>query len=247
MEHHQDLEASRPGEWGRLEDTDPHVIEGLAARRRLCQNPWRRLVVLGDTSGIRPDVVTPGYRRTAWPVRLATELRRGDRQLALRNLSRRGVRSSRVRVQQMPAALEFRPDLAALACGSTDVVDPGFDVDLFEGEIVRMVMGLRQFGADVVLVSPFAVGRSGERPELADALRRRARLLARCTAMVAGRFGAMHVDLTQHPAVQEHQRQPALVATEPGQLSSRLHAVLAAQMLCALAAHSYRSAPRKAV
>jgi hypothetical protein len=185
--------------------------------------PWRRLVVLGD--GLARS--SPGRSaQRGWPAALAAALahRRGG-DLAFRNLARRGACCAQIRVRQLQPALDFAPDLVVLAYGLDDPLRPAFDLDVAEGEIARLLTGLRQADADLVVVSPFdavagpfdavagpfdavagSLDAAGSDPvprTLPVRQRRRAHAVSEHVASLARRHGALHIDLRSRPAVSD--------------------------------------------
>ena len=120
-------------------------------------NPaWRRYVALGDsfTEGLSdPDPQRPGAYR-GWADRLAGHLAaaaEGDVEYA--NLAVRGRLVGQVLDEQLPVALDARPDLVSLVAGGNDLLRPGGDPDTLADALDRAVARLRSAGADVLLAT----------------------------------------------------------------------------------------------
>jgi lysophospholipase L1-like esterase len=121
-----------------------------------CNPAWRRYVALGDsfTEGLSdPDPQRPGAYR-GWADRLAGHLAaaaEGDVEYA--NLAVRGRLVGQVLDEQLPVALDARPDLVSLVAGGNDLLRPGGDPDTLADALDRAVARLRSAGADVLLAT----------------------------------------------------------------------------------------------
>lgn len=191
----------------------------------LAHAPWRRLVALGDSvaEGIGDPV--DGYPAGGWLEIVAAAL--GPR-IAFLNLGRRGLRAAEVREQQLAPALAYRPDLAVVAAGGNDLLDPAFDGRAVQAELDAMVRALRAAGAEVITIGLFDITRSTRVPEpLRTWLGDRLLELSARTEIVAGRHGALHVDCTPHPAAADD----AIYSADGMHLNARGHAIAAAETL----------------
>ncbi|WP_424217665.1 GDSL-type esterase/lipase family protein (plasmid) [Streptomyces sp. BI20] len=179
---------------------DPYRIDPEAAAELLAPAPWGRFVVLGDGFARGADTAR-GRAGGPWADRVATALRATRPDLAYVNLARRDAVAAHVRAGQLGRALAFRADLAAVAAGGSDVLRDSFDADVTEAELARIVGPLRDAGVEVALLSPFAAHRApAGQPAPADLRQGRLRLLAERVRGLALRTGAVHVDLSVHPA-----------------------------------------------
>ncbi|UOY03417.1 SGNH/GDSL hydrolase family protein [Blastococcus sp. PRF04-17] len=120
-------------------------------------SPWRRYVALGDsfTEGLNdPAPERPGEFR-GWADRLAGHLAAaaGDDDLEYANLAIRGRLLRQVVEEQVPVALEARPDLVSLIAGGNDLMRPGADPDELAATLESAVVRLRAAGADVLLAT----------------------------------------------------------------------------------------------
>ena len=112
---------------------------------------YESYVALGDsfTEGLN-DALPDGTFR-GWADRLA-ELLAGDRPgFQYANLALRGKMLAEIVEEQIPVALELRPDLVTLCAGGNDVIVPGTDVDEIAAKVDTAVGALREAGIEVLL------------------------------------------------------------------------------------------------
>jgi lysophospholipase L1-like esterase len=182
------------------EAADPHCLRAGEAARLLAGHPWRRFVVLGDSIAEGMGEPTPGYSPLPWADRIAEELRGRQPDLAYLNLGRRFTPAAVVLEQQLGPALEFEPDLALVACGGYDMLQPSYDPPAVDEHMRTIVAALRESGAEVVTTGMFDGSRSPRVPEaFRPVFSRRLRTLADLTAALAADLGTLHVDLSSHP------------------------------------------------
>ncbi|MFE5796853.1 SGNH/GDSL hydrolase family protein [Streptomyces sp. NPDC056503] len=213
------------------ERRDPYSIAPGMAAELLAQAPWRRFVVLGDGFAEGPGEPCEGYADAPWAHCVAAALRSAHPDLAYLNLAQRDPIAAEVRARQLGKALTFQPDLAAVAAGGSDVLRDSFDADATEAELARIIAPLRDAGVDVVVLAPFGRGSTGTAPK--DVLRRRLRLLAERTYDLALRNGAIHVDLSAHPADAD----PGIFGADGWRVNARGHAIAAAATIRRLGVH----------
>ncbi|MCK2221610.1 SGNH/GDSL hydrolase family protein [Actinomadura sp. ATCC 31491] len=120
---------------------------------------YTRYVALGDsqTEGLGDGDDVRGHR--GWADRLAERLAAASPGLLYANLAVRGRTAERIRDEQLPAALELRPDLATVMAGMNDVIRPGFDAGRVAGALEDMYAALTAAGARVVGVTFPDIGR----------------------------------------------------------------------------------------
>ncbi|MFF4190698.1 SGNH/GDSL hydrolase family protein [Nonomuraea sp. NPDC001831] len=120
---------------------------------------FTRYVALGDsqTEGLGDGDDVLGHR--GWADRLAEHLARGNPGLLYANLAVRGRVAAEIRAEQLPAALELRPDLATVMAGMNDVIRPGFDAAAVAADLEHMFAALTGAGARVVTVTFPDIGR----------------------------------------------------------------------------------------
>ena len=115
---------------------------------------YRRYVALGDsqTEGLN-DLDCSGLLR-GWADRFAEHLARTTSpELTYANLAVRGCRARHVRVNQLPAALELRPDLATVVVGMNDLLRHDYDIEATVADVEVSVSALREQGAEVATMS----------------------------------------------------------------------------------------------
>ncbi|MEU2610072.1 SGNH/GDSL hydrolase family protein [Micromonospora sp. NPDC007271] len=216
------------------EATDPHCLRDGESAELLRGHPWRRFVVLGDSVAEGLCEPVEGYPDLQWADRIAAELRTVQPELAYLNLGRRGLRAYEVRAAQLAPALAFGPDLALVVCGGNDAFRPAYDPEAVDAELAEMITALRAAGADVITVGMFDVSHSPAVPAaLRVGLGERMRRLSAHTAQMAERLGALHVHLTDHPAVAD----PSLYSSDGRHGSARSDAIATAETLRRLGAH----------
>ena len=137
------------------EAADPYCLREGEAERLLAGHPWRRFVVLGDSIAEGVGESAPGYADEPWCDRIAAALRAGQPGLEYLNLGTRNTPAAQVRATQLPSALAFAPDLALVACGGYDILQPVYDPAAIAAEIRAIVAALAAAGATVVTVGLF--------------------------------------------------------------------------------------------
>ncbi|WP_329570940.1 SGNH/GDSL hydrolase family protein [Kitasatospora sp. NBC_01266] len=208
------------------EADDPYCLAAAEAARLLAEHPWRRFAVLGDSVAEGLGEPTPGYPTQPWAERIGLELRLVEPQLVYLNLGWRNTPAAKVRATQLPEALAFRPDLALVACGGFDLLRPVYDAEAVTGELRTIVGTLRGQGTEVLTVGMFDGSLSPLVPEQFRAtLRERLHGLSERTADLAAELGAMHVDLTSHPASVRRD----IYSSDGRHGSGRSHAIAAAE------------------
>jgi lysophospholipase L1-like esterase len=139
---------------------------------------WRRFVALGDsfTEGLMDDV-GPDGRHLGWADRVAQSL--ADRARAdgaagidYANLAVRGRLVRQAIAEQVPVAVDLRPDLASIAVGVNDSLRRRFELDPLATALENGVRELRVHGSDVLL---FAFGDPARRSRAMAPVRERIR------------------------------------------------------------------------
>jgi lysophospholipase L1-like esterase len=217
-----------------VEAADPYCLRPGEAAALLAGHPWRRFAVLGDSVAEGLFGPTPGYQPLGWADRVAAELTEQQPRLRYRNLGRRNLRAAQVRATQLDEALRFAPDLAVVACGANDAIDPRYRPGVVDGELTAMIRALRAAGADVVTLGILVLDAYPGLPAVIRAgVPGRLRLLREHTAAVAAGTGAIHVNLAGHPA----ERDPDMLGEDGVHGSGRSHAISAAETIRRLGAH----------
>jgi lysophospholipase L1-like esterase len=149
-------------------------------------------VALGDsfTEGLEDARPDGSYR--GWADLVAEALAADQPDLRYANLAVRGRLMSQILAEQVPRALEMRPDLVSVVGGVNDLLRPGFDAARLHRRLDDAVARLRAGGADVLLV--VGVNPTVRSKALAR-LMPRVRALNSAVADVAQRHACLQVDL----------------------------------------------------
>jgi lysophospholipase L1-like esterase len=191
---------------------------------------WLRYAALGDslTEGMcDPAPAGAQHPWRGWADRVAQALAiraaASGESFEYANLAIRGRLLRQIVDQQVPAALELRPDLVSIVGGGNDVLRPGVDVDdvtaLLEGAVAR----LRATGATVLMSTSYD-------PRHAPLVRRTRSLAAVFAANVwsiARRQGALVLDLWGMSVLQD----PRMWAQDRIHLTADGHRRVAGQVL----------------
>jgi lysophospholipase L1-like esterase len=148
-------------------------------------------VALGDsfTEGLndaRPDGTFRG-----WADRLAEILADGRAGFRYANLALRGKMLAEVVEEQLPVALDIRPDLVTLCAGGNDIIVPGADVDAVADRFEAAVAQLRAAGINVVIFT----GPDTKQVSVMNILRGKVGIYNAHLWAIADRYGAKVVDL----------------------------------------------------
>lgn len=124
---------------------DIDLTGGRPARR------YRNFVAVGDsfTEGLSDPGANGAYR--GWADRVAERLAALEPGFRYANLAVRGKLLDQIVREQVPAAVEMKPDLISFCGGNNDLLRPGTDPDKLAKTLVRAVRELRATGAEVVL------------------------------------------------------------------------------------------------
>jgi lysophospholipase L1-like esterase len=160
-------------------------------------------LALGDsfTEGME-DVRGTDGRHRGWADRVAASLAAVDPGLTYANLAIRGRLLDEAIDEQLPLALEWRPDLVSFHAGGNDVLRPTADVDGVGARYDAAVGTLRAAGLRVLLCT--VIERAGRGGRLADGLAARFAALNVHIRASAARHGALLVDLGAVRALQDH-------------------------------------------
>src|SRR5690606_21088723 len=213
------------GEAMRLHHYDRHLVvrsvtRPLAPAVAIERPRWRRFIALGDslTEGLcDTSRMMDGHYR-GWADRLATMLAESEGgDFLYANLAVRSRRMRDLAAEQVPAALELKPDLVAIFMGSNDLVSHAAEPARLARELEGNVRALRASGADVLLVTPFLPRRAAARP-----FARRFARFAHEMRRVARETGAYLVDVGALPELTGLE----MFADDKVHLASRGHRLL---------------------
>ncbi|GAA1947775.1 GDSL-type esterase/lipase family protein [Microbacterium deminutum] len=187
------------------------------------QPRWARYIALGDsiTEGLCDRSRVPDDEYRGWADRLAMLLayaRTGGERFRYANLAVRSRRVRHVLEEQIPKAIELRPDLVSVLIGANDLVKWNADPRRLADSLADGIRTLRAAGCDVLLVTPFL-----PRRRIARLLARRFAAYSAHLRAIAAETGAMLLDLEAHPAIGE----PELWADDAVHLRTQGHRLLA--------------------
>ena len=155
-----------------------------------------RIVTLGDSITMGMGDPAPGGGWRGWAQYLAAGL--ADPQL--HNLAVRGAQAKHVERDQLPAALELRPDIASVVVGINDTLRAGFDPVRTGQATARTVAALTASGATVLTMRlPDPAQMFGLPTGLARPLTRRMRAVNAELDKIAAHFGTLHWDASSDP------------------------------------------------
>ncbi|HEY2490965.1 MAG TPA: SGNH/GDSL hydrolase family protein [Streptosporangiaceae bacterium] len=207
-----------------------------------------RFVALGDsiTLGIGDPVRTPGAPGDAeapgragrrgwrgWAALLAEGLPEAE----LHNLAGNGARIADVERDQLPRALQLRPDVASVVAGVNDTLRPNFDPAQIAAAAAHTVGALRAADVAVLTMRLPDPGRMLGMPGvLARPLARRAHEINLVMDAVAERFGTLHFDAAGDPEAYS----PGMWAADRLHPSERGHRLIARRFHALLAAAGHQ-------
>ncbi len=163
-----------------------------------------------------------------WAVLLADSLPGS----ALHNVAGNGACMADLEHDQLPRALQLRPDIASVVIGVNDTLRPNFDPDRIAAAAAHTIGALRAAGADVLTMRLPDPGRMLGMPGvLARPLARRAHQVNEVMDQVAERFGTLHFDAARDEAAYDT-RMWAVDRLHPSErghrlIARRFHALLA--------------------
>ncbi|MGC5360871.1 SGNH/GDSL hydrolase family protein [Streptomyces sp. DT24] len=228
----------------RAERVDPYCLEEGEADRLLAGHPWRRFVAFGDSVAEGLGDPVPGYLDQPWADRLAATLQQHASGMAYRNMGRRNTRAALVRSTQLAKVLDFRPDLALVACGGYDTLVTGFDPERVGAELRAIVTALAESSCTVVTVSMIDGSRDPRMPaSVRDRFGQRLRALSEETGRLARELDTIHIDLFEHPVAGEG----GLLSADGRHANRRGHAIAAAEATRAIGAYLDRTGVRNGV
>jgi lysophospholipase L1-like esterase len=199
-----------------------------------------RFVALGDsiTLGVGDPVLADGRRAwRGWAALLAE----GLREPSLHVLASCGAQATDVERDQLPAALQLRPDVASVIVGVNDTLRAGFDPHRVAASAAHTIGALRAAGAQVLTMRLPDPGQMLGLPgPLARPLARRAHEVNAIIDEVAARFGTLHYDAPGDAATLDR-RMWAVDRLHP---SERGHRLMAGRFYDLLVAAGVPAGPR---
>lgn len=121
----------------------------------MTDSAYSSFVAVGDsfTEGLNDLGPDGAYR--GWADRLAGHLADSGGPLRYANLAVRGRLLRQIVADQVPRAVELRPDLITFSAGGNDLLRPRTDPDALAVAIEDAVRRLRETGADVLMFTSF--------------------------------------------------------------------------------------------
>ncbi len=153
---------------------------------------------IGDPIRLEPPPGRPGGRARkgkrgwrGWAVLLSESMPEPDLHIVAGN----GACWADLERDQLPTALQLRPDVASVVIGVNDTLRPNFDPDRIGKSAAHVVGALRASGAEVLTMRLPDPGRMlGVPGVMARPLARRAHAVNQVMDDVAERFGTLHFD-----------------------------------------------------
>ncbi|TVT17069.1 SGNH/GDSL hydrolase family protein [Amycolatopsis rhizosphaerae] len=161
---------------------------------------YNSYIALGDsfTEGLNDELPDGSFR--GWADRLAEILAGGEAGFRYANLALRGKMLAEIVEEQVPVALETKPDLVTFCGGGNDVIVPGSDVDEIAAQIDTVVAQLRGAGIEVLLFN----GPDTKTLSVMSVLRGKIGIYNTHLWAIAARHGARVVDLWAMDALRDH-------------------------------------------
>ncbi|HSZ42151.1 MAG TPA: SGNH/GDSL hydrolase family protein [Trebonia sp.] len=156
-----------------------------------------RIVTLGDSITLGMGDPAPGGGWRGFAEHLSTGLTTPE----LHNLAQIGAQARHVERDQLPVALELRPEIATVIVGINDTLRAGFQPDRTGQAIERTVAALREAGATVLTMRlPDPARMFGLPDVLARPLSRRMMAVNAQVDHIAARYGTLHWNAAGDPA-----------------------------------------------
>lgn len=152
---------------------------------------FNSFVALGDsfTEGMNDEL--PDGSFLGWADRLAVMLAEGNPDFTYANTAVRGRMLQAIIDQQLPLALEARPDLVTVCAGGNDILVPGVDVDDVAARFDDMIRQLTKAGIDVLIFT----GPDTREVSVVNRIRHRVAIYNAHLHATAARYGTRVVDL----------------------------------------------------
>ncbi|WP_019814054.1 SGNH/GDSL hydrolase family protein [Saccharomonospora saliphila] len=154
-------------------------------------NVFDSYVAIGDsfTEGLNDELPDGTFR--GWADRLAEILAGGRDDFRYANLALRGKMLDEIVDEQLPVALDIRPDLVTVCAGGNDIIVPGADVDDVAARFEDAIARLRAAGIQVLIFT----GPDTKQMSVMSILRGKVGIYNAHLWAVAERHGARVVDL----------------------------------------------------
>ncbi|MFI0779882.1 SGNH/GDSL hydrolase family protein [Streptomyces sp. NPDC021212] len=184
---------------GSCADSRAAPADAAGPREGAVAVPTTRFAALGDslTEGLGDPVAGGGWR--GWAALLAGAAGPHGKPVDFVNVSRSGALAADVAGEQLTAARGARPHLASVVVGMNDTLRDTFDIRRVAEALDATIGALRADGTVVLTACLPDPGRMLGLPDaLARPLGRRMRAVNTVVHALSGRYGAVHVELTEH-------------------------------------------------
>jgi lysophospholipase L1-like esterase len=160
---------------------------------------WQTYVAIGDSLTAGTGDQYPGIEHLSWSDRLAQALAPHAQGFNYHNLAVRGKTSAEMIAEQLPRAVDLKPDFVTILAGGNDIRVSGWHPEQFRQNLTKLVQPFAESGATVALVAmidnhlvqPVAM-QEHMRPMYAAV-----RLVNRVVREVARDYGLLLIDLEQ--------------------------------------------------
>jgi lysophospholipase L1-like esterase len=161
---------------------------------------FERFVAIGDSTVEGLDDPRGDGRYRGWADRLAAHIASIEGSVAYANLGVRGRTTREILDEQLAPALAMRPQLAAVVCGTNDLLRGRFDAVALAADIEALQRPLIEQGATVVT---FTLPDLSAIMPLARLLRSRLLVMNQVIRDVSARTGAIVCDLASYPVASD--------------------------------------------
>jgi lysophospholipase L1-like esterase len=185
-------------------------------------------VALGDSISVgMGDPMPDGGGWRGWPALLAT----GLLEPRMHNLAVLGAQTADIERDQLPAALDLKPDIVSVVCGLNDTLRGGFNPERTGAAVGRVVQALKEQGAEVLTMRlPDPGAMLGIPQGLARPLARRMGAVNATLDEISATYGTLHFDASGDPGTYERRNWSVdrLHPNERGHrlIARRFHALL---------------------
>lgn len=114
---------------------------------------WQRFVAIGDSLTAGTGDQIPGIQHLSWADRIAAALSQHHPGFEYYNLAKRGKTTSDMLAEQLPQAIDLRPDLVSILAGGNDVKSSNWSPEQFSANLSRLIEPLIALDSTLVLVA----------------------------------------------------------------------------------------------
>lgn len=114
---------------------------------------FQRYVAIGDSLSAGTGDQYPGIEHLSWPDRLAQALAVHAHGFEYHNLAVRGKTSTEMIAEQLPRAIELKPDFVTILAGGNDLRVPGWHPEQSRQNLTTLVQPFVESGTAVAVVA----------------------------------------------------------------------------------------------